>query len=56
MKPLGSAAQTVTHMGETRRLQVMEEKLLFKGCSEENECADVAEKRGEDVDEEAFNS
>lgn len=30
MKPSGSAAQTVTHMRETRRLQVTEEKLLFK--------------------------
>lgn len=30
MKPSGFAAQTVTHMEETRRPQVTEEKLLFK--------------------------
>lgn len=30
MKPSGCAAQTVIHMGETGRLQVRQEKLLFK--------------------------
>lgn len=30
MKPSGCAAQTVIHMGENGRLQVRQEKLLFK--------------------------